>query len=203
MISTAIKFLSTEINDFLQARLTTPDGEKSQEEKIIIGNIVNQSGSSGHLSDNIMVVSLVNIEEERIIKSHDIYKKDLNGQFEKFHPIQNLNLYILFSAYFEDYNSALKSLSEVILFFVINKSFSNKDYNQFPDALHKISVEMQNLNFDEQNQLWGSLGAKYMPSALFKIRTVGIRDIESKGTVSTIKERSIRINDGEEIIINE
>jgi hypothetical protein len=33
---------------------------------------------------------------------------------------------------------------------------------------------MYNLSFQEQNNLWGSMGAKYVPSVLYKVRMVTI-----------------------------
>ena len=204
MISTALKFLSVELNDFIQTRLTTPDGKNSKEDKIIFGNIVSQSGSSNHLSDNIIIASLVNIEEERILKSHKIYQQDTEGNFVKFNPTQKLNLFVLFSAYFEDYNSALRSLSEIVLFFEINKFFDENSSSAFPaTSIQKMVAEMYSLNFEEQNQLWGSLGAKYMPSVLFKIRTIGIVDIKSKGIVKPVKAQTLKIQDYEKITFKE
>ena len=62
---------------------------------------------------------------------------------------------------------------------------------------------MYSLNFEEQNQLWGSLGAKYMPSVLFKIRTIGIVDIKSKGIVKPVKAQTLKIQDYEKITFKE
>ncbi len=196
MISSTIKFLTTQINSFLQSRL---DGNQGQGEKIISGNIVNQSGSTSHLADNVIIASLINIEEERTVRSQDIYKRNQEGGFDMFNPTQKLNLYILFSAHFEDYNSALRSLSEVVLFFEINKVFDKTTDPVLPtENLQKIVAEMRTLNFEEQNQLWGSLGAKYLPSVLYKIKTIGIVDIESKGLVKGIDKRTLQFHDFEE-----
>jgi hypothetical protein len=35
-------------------------------------------------------------------------------------------------------------------------------------------VELYSLSLEQQNQLWGSLGAKYLPSAIYKVRLVVI-----------------------------
>ncbi len=196
MIASTIKFLTTEINAFLQKRL---DGNKGQVEKIISGNIVNQSGTSSHLTDNIIIASLINVEEERTLRSHDIYKKNQDGDFDTFNPTQKINLYVLFSAHFEDYNTALRSLSEVVLFFEINRFFDKTTNESLPsENLQKVVVEMRTLNFEEQNQLWGSLGAKYIPSVLYKIKTISILDTESKGPVKGISERELLFEDFEE-----
>jgi hypothetical protein len=36
------------------------------------------------------------------------------------------------------------------------------------------------MTFEQQNNLWAAIGAKYMPSVLFKIRTLTFIDAEPK-----------------------
>jgi hypothetical protein len=40
----------------------------------------------------------------------------------------------------------------------------------------KLIVELYTLNFEQQNHLWGFLGAKYMPSVMYKARLLSIQE---------------------------
>ncbi|MET0393163.1 MAG: hypothetical protein ABW019_08465, partial [Chitinophagaceae bacterium] len=69
MIDKAFKFITDEINMYLQSKLSFPDSSK-----IVLDNISRlQDGSSAGGSTNKIVLSLVNIEEDRLSKNPDNY----------------------------------------------------------------------------------------------------------------------------------
>ena len=43
-----------------------------------------------------------------------------------------------------------------------------------PDGLEKIAIDMENLNMQELNNLWGTIGAKYVPSVVYRLKTVAL-----------------------------
>ena len=83
------------------------------------GNIAllenNGTGGENPIEQKV-VLSLVNIEEEKRLKNTPPYKKQ-NGEVEFINPPVYVNLYLLFSANFDNYNNALIRLSRVIEFF--------------------------------------------------------------------------------------
>lgn len=51
-------------------------------------------------------------------------------------------------------------------------------------------VELVSPTFEQQNHIWGGMGAKYMPSALYKVRLLVYREtLETKGgaTIRRVK----------------
>ena len=44
----------------------------------------------------------------------------------------------------------------------------------------RLMINLHPITFEQQNNLWASLGAKYMPSVVYKIRTISFTDAEPK-----------------------
>ena len=42
-------------------------------------------------------------------------------------------------------------------------------------VIEKLIVEMISLTFEQQNHMWGTLGAKYLPSVLYKVRMLVVQ----------------------------
>jgi hypothetical protein len=87
-----------------------------------------------------------------------------------------MNLFILFSTNFTGQlvKESLKFISVIIGFFQNNNVFTSEEY---PDMKNdKLIFEIFNLNFLEQNNLWASMGAKYVPSILYKVRMIVIEE---------------------------
>ena len=77
MIDEAIIFLVNTLNDQFEA---------SGEPKVTMGNILAQDGSITHLPDNALIMTLINVEEEKILKSQVPYIKEVNGSVFKANP---------------------------------------------------------------------------------------------------------------------
>ncbi len=68
---------------------------------------------------------------------------------------------------------------------------SNRDW--WPNEL-KLNIELYTLTFEQINHLWGSLGGKQVPFAMYKVRLVRIQEntrqdaplIETIRTVETV-----------------
>lgn len=174
MIFEAVDFITKELNNYIKLKTSVSD------EKVILSNIVNQDGSLAFNDDNKITASVVNIHEERIITAS---QNANNRHSSNANPPICLNLYILFSSHFNAglKSEALKFISIIIGFFQANRVFDSASYPELDDSIDKLIFEMHNLDFQEQNLLWGSLGAKYTPSVLYKARTL----IVDEGMVKT------------------
>ncbi|MCF8367305.1 MAG: DUF4255 domain-containing protein [Bacteroidales bacterium] len=187
MIHQAFSFIIESLNRYFSIKI-------SEAEKVVANILVSQDGSVQSSIENKVVVSLVNVEEERIARNPDIYRKQPDGSLQIVTPEIKLNLYMLFSAYFpSDYNEALKMLSLVIGFFQKNNKFNAANSPGLNPKLHDLSVELFTLGLEQQNHLWGALGAKYLPSVVYKMRLITIADEEITGTGEPITE--IQINE--------
>jgi len=140
------------------------------EDKVILSNIVNQDGSLAITESDKVVLTLVNIQEETVSsRTHSM--TNINR------PI-NLNLYVMCSAYFIDnnYPEALKFLSAVISFFQANCVFTHNNTPDLDINIEKLTFEIVNQDLQAQSHLWGTLGGKYLPSVLYKVRMVTIQE---------------------------
>lgn len=164
MIYEVLSSLTEEINDYFKSKL------KVNEQKIILSGLVNQDGTVAIQGENKIVVTLVNIEKETA-KSFTQKGALPSGNSA---PVLNLNLYVLFSAYFSaiNYHEALRFLSFIIGYFQQKSVFNRSNTVGLDDKIDKLTFEIVDLNSDSLSHLWAYIGAKYMPSVLYKIRMV-------------------------------
>jgi len=164
MVYSVLNTVGDKLNFYLKNRFSLG------EDKVILSNIVNQDGSIAITESDKVVITLVNIHEETV-------SSRLNSQDHLPRPV-NLNLFILFSSYFIDknYPEALKFLSAVISFFQSNAVFNHSNTPDLDDRVEKLTFEIVNQDLQNQSHLWGSLGGKYLPSILYKVRMVTIQE---------------------------
>jgi len=161
---------------FLQNRIVTDQFNGEVPEPVVIGSVFNEKGEL-LIGAGVIGLMISNIEEERIFKAQLQKQKRTDNDIEVANPEIKLNLYVLVAANpganAGSYDTALKRLSEVITYFQGTSFFDKTDYPDL-DPIEYLIVELYSLSFEQQNQLWASLGGKYMPSVIFKVRLVTI-----------------------------
>ena len=191
MINESLGFLCDELNIYLRTKL----GLGPNENAVVLYNISHigdgAQGGANAPSANAFL-SLVNIEEDRIIKQQDNFVRNEHGVTYKS-PKLYLNLYILFSVNDSAYNEALKKLSFIIQFFQYRNVFDPISNPGLDERIEKLLVDMCSLSFEQLNHLWGTQGGKYMPSVLYKVRQVVINEDAPTSSAGFIKE--IQLND--------
>lgn len=167
MIFEVLQVIKEEINGYL---VTNP---------VVLENIANiEQESDG--DTNGVVLTLLNTQEEATLKN--IANNTVNGSLVSYkNPKVNLNLYLLFSANNSSYSEALKSISKVIAFFQGKRVFTQANTN-----FQRANTEMENLknfhfrvdlytpSFEELSFIWGTLGGKQFPSAIYKVSLIEI-----------------------------
>ncbi|MEL7160880.1 MAG: DUF4255 domain-containing protein, partial [Bacteroidota bacterium] len=135
--------------------------------EVALGNVAGVETPGANLDDKV-IVSLVNIEEERALKNaRTVRQVGLTGGLEYRNAPVSLNLYLLFSANFAtNYEKALRILSLVIEFFQANRTFRPAD------APTEMTFNLYTMTFEQLNHLWGALGGKQLPSALYRVYLV-------------------------------
>jgi len=163
MLDRALNFLEVQLN----GAISIP----GQPASVVLTSIVNDRGEviiqSGQLA-----LMLVNVEEEKILKTQPP-KERRNGDSIQFaNPEIKLNLLIMLAANpgADNYEAALGRLSQAIMFFQGTSLFDKVNFPAFPPGIEKLTIELFSLSLEQQNQLWGSLGTKYLPSVVYKIR---------------------------------
>jgi hypothetical protein len=124
----------------------------------------------------VIGLTLVNVEEERTVKTQTVALIDSDGRVSHVNPEIKLNLYMLVTSNFANYPTALEHLSAVIRFFQSKNVFYSQNSPTLPQSIGKLVAELYTINFEQQNHLWGSLGAKYVPSVIYRLRLLIIQE---------------------------
>src|SRR5688500_7683938 len=161
MIFDTFDFLSKELNKFLNLKLGN-----LPEDRLVYGNIArasDESATSDPVINDKAVLSLVNVEEDRISKQQENYVKSDIKTLYKSPPVY-LNLYLLITINKPDYKKSLQILECIIQFFQFQYVFDHTTNPDLPPKIQKLIVDLFTLNFEQANYLWGILGGKYLPS---------------------------------------
>lgn len=165
MIETVLQAAANELNEFFQLKFGI------SEKRVIISNLVNQDGSSAVKDENRIILSLVLIQEEKL----GAYKASGSVSPGGTKPIA-INLFLLFSASFNEKLNidALKFISAVITFFQNKPVFTQQNTSGLSEGMEKLSFEIFNMTMQEQSNLWSTLGAKYLPSIVYRVRVISV-----------------------------
>ena len=139
---------------------------------------------------NNILITLLNIEEEKIYKNQDHYIKANPGDsvVSTVNPEIKLNLYVLFSAHNSTYTEALKQISSVITILQGKNVFEKEDFIAKDIAnLDTLIVELYSLTFEQNNSLWQTLGSKMVPSVLYKMKLFSIQDNRILGETGEVR----------------
>lgn len=168
MIYESLSCLVDEMNEHFRSRL------KVNEQKVVLSSLINQDGTVAIQGENKLVVTLINVERE---PARGLSQKG-GGVISNSSPPVNVNLIVLFSAFFSqgNYPEALRFLSFIIGYFVNKPVFTHSNTPALDSKIDKLSFEMLDLNTDTLSNMWSSLGAKYMPSVVYKMRMLTFDD---------------------------
>lgn len=168
MIYQALETVANELNNYLMERFN-----KGGQKAAVLNSIVSQDGSIAENSRDRIVLSLINLEHETSKPSNR--KKHLSQK--PGNVPYNFNLDVLITAVFEapNYDEGLKHLSETIYFFQAKNIFNGSNTPQLDDNIQELKFEVTNLGEHQRHSLWGAIGAKYMPSVLFKVRMLSFQ----------------------------
>lgn len=192
MIDKTLDFIRTQLNAYLQAKLSL----LPTEDAIVLSNVSQlnetQPNSSGEGQDpQNAFISLINIEEDRISKSPENFVRALDGSIVYKNPKIFLNLYILFAANLSTYTESLKRVSFIIQFFQYQNVFTALNSPSIPSGIDELILDMITLSYQDLNNLWGILGSRYLPSVMYKCRLITINEDFGMGAATPIKKLTI------------
>lgn len=170
MIYHALNITVAKLNEYIKLKFNL------REDQLALCNLIDQDGSLAPQDSTKLIASLVNIERETAMGVIPNISSTQNRKHTMTNAPVNLNIYMLITTISggKNYPEALKFLSAVIEFFQINLVLNSKNTPQLNNNIDKLSYEIINLDFNQLNQLWGSIGGKYMPSVLYKMRMISI-----------------------------
>ena len=152
---------------------------------VVLSNIALANTSEGDDAQSTtgLVMSVVNMREEKTLKNAPFSRRISDEQVAYFNPPVYLNIYILISACHSNYQTALRYLSRVIRFFQSRNVFTSDTVLLDPTIAQddrmgefKMVLELYSPSIEELNQLWSMLGGKQYPSVLYMIRLVELQN---------------------------
>ena len=172
MIGESLNFLCAELDAHIKS-LGSSSGKAT-----VLSPLFDADGKN-ILGDSLLGVSLVNIEEERVNKAQQREAVNSNGMIQFLPPEVRLNLHVLIAANVaadgKNYDQSLKSLSAAITFFQSHRFFAAEEYPKLPAGVGKLVVELETLDYEFQNHVWGTLGGKLLPSVMYRIRLITLQ----------------------------
>lgn len=183
---------------------------------ITIGNIAFADSLESELSGSSIILSIINIEEDTILKNTSIFTRNANNPKQIHNTVYPKKQYvfsIIFGSYTQNqhhYLEGLVKLQQIMQFFEDNRicyfnatnDTSNLITHTTYQALSQVNQEQYvpifidavNLNIDQVNQVWSYLNTKYMPSVIFKLRYIPIPTSINEN-IGIIEEISIEQSD--------
>lgn len=206
MIDLALTILKDEINTYLNLK------NGSSEDKLVLTNVAKDDGSWA-IPEDKMGLSLIKIEEDRIGKEQQIAHLNNAGKFEYYNPELKFNLFVLVTANFQNgdeegennkYTEGLKQLSNVITFLQQKHVFTPENTPSMAESVAenmKLIAEVYYTSFEQQDNLWTVIGAKYLPSILYRVRLIKILEKAPLLQSPFIKEISLELNGWYTVVI--
>lgn len=150
-------------------------------------DVSSQQGGTGKLREKVLL-TVVNISEERAHRNLPNRTRDperLTARYEN--PPICLNLALLVSATHSEYSDALLGLSRAIAFFQAVPEFAPDTIS--PQSLQegqpvnpldrledfRLVLNLWSPTMEEVNDMWGMLGGKQFPFALYSMRMLELR----------------------------
>lgn len=165
MIQHVLPVVVDELNDYLKSKFN------AIEDKVLLSGIIDQDGSLAVETSNKIIATLVYIDRDNTSKNGPVNQFN-SGAFAEYAPPVNVNLTIMFSALFNKnhYAEALRHISGVIYFFQQKPLFTASNTPKLSKHVEKVHFDLQTISPNDLMNIYSMLGAKYMPSVIYKMR---------------------------------
>jgi hypothetical protein len=179
MIDHVLSHVVSELNDYFNARVQVPD-------RVLATSLFHLNGEVNNDATDKVVVSIINVREDGSYPSVRTFEKRSDGTAEQVLPPVRVNLYLLFVANMKVYKEAARALGHVMSFFQHRPSFDYASISALADHEGRFSAELESMTFEQLNHLWGVLGGKYVPSVLYKLGLLDVRDRQVRAEVAPV-----------------
>ena len=157
---------------------------------VALGNIAEGFATNGGpgVPRDTLVMSIVNMREEKALKNLPQYvRNDVTLTASYQNPPLFLNFMVLLVAPHQAYEGALLMLSRALRFFQARHVFTQDDVlpasittnapNNALDRLaeFKLVFDLYSPSMEEVNHLWGTLGGKQYPFAMYNLRMLELK----------------------------
>jgi len=193
MIAHALRIVANELDRHLVAL----GANGTQVDLANVGEI----GVNGGPARGTTVLSVVNVTPERTLRNLPAHVRDETAMRVSYqNPPVFLNLTVLVTATHTGYGDALLALSRAIAFFQYRDVFTPETVD--PASLtagapvnavdrlteFKLIFNLASPTIEEVNHLWGTLGARQYPFALYAVRMLELRFAATLGEGGLVTE---------------
>lgn len=196
MLYEALQILTNEVKIFFQEQ-----ANGLEVISVVLDNIAlaESEDERAEAMSNSVVVTLLTIDEESTLRNFP-NNRIQNGTVTYRNDKVNLNLYVLFSGNLTSYKDSLRAVSKVIEFFQGKNTFTQSNssfervypFDQLDDF--RFTMELYTPDFEDLNYIWGTLGGRQFPSALYKLSLVSIEQNLGVTQAPTVTELSTDAN---------
>lgn len=169
MIDTALGLIRDKLDAYVRSKLGLTA------EVVELTRLTNAEGRVA-LDDLRIGMSLVNIEEERVLRDQQPEIRREGAELSYSNPEVRVNLYVLFASNHQIYSEGLLHLAAVMSFFQSQSVFDLENSPELDPSIRRMAVDLYSLPFEQMNYLWGTLATGYLPSVLYRVRVISIRD---------------------------
>ena len=197
MIESGLTFLRSELEAGLRERNVL-----ESDQHVRLANVVDQSGD---MRNGSLAITLVHLAEETAGKEPYQVQRGSNATPLSISPAPlKLNLDILVTACINTneatssnpqagYSQALKWIDATVQFFHARSCFTPETAPRLPDSIEKLLVNLSTISLQDQHNLWGVLGSKYMPSVLYRVRLIEVTASVAK-PVPLVKRKQLSLS---------
>jgi hypothetical protein len=161
---------------------SSPTGE----DLVVMSNPVGLDGTHASEIENKILLFLTRIERDTApFRSPDSITRSIAST-----PPLYLNLYVMVAANFlgKQYADGLKSIALTISYFHQNPMLDHRNCPDLDKGLDRLILDIENLSPTEMSNVWGTLGGRYLPSVLYRVRMVTIDSGAMLGRTPTVTD---------------
>lgn len=170
MIGTTLQYVAKTLDATIRQRLRL----MPTDQKVIFTPLVDLDGSVAVPEEQVLTLSLASMQKDPVA-SGSAHPNPPGPEYAgQGPPPIHLNLYVILGAYFpaREVQSGLDVLTMAISYLQAKPSWNSQNSPGLPSSVQRLVFEMESLDLHQQSHLWGSIGAKYLPSVLYKIRMI-------------------------------
>jgi hypothetical protein len=166
VIDQALTLVAQRLNGHLTARYGV------QDELVTLSPLSDAEGKPAPDARNRLVMFVTNIAHDPTPRGG---RSRVSAQIVQSQA-QHLDVYFMLASAYEaeTYVEGLKLISSALAFFQAHPVMTPQSTPDMPVGLSQLSFEIANLKVEEMGQMWGTLGGRYVPSVMFKMRSVVI-----------------------------
>jgi hypothetical protein len=185
MIQQALRALTNELNAYLKQVFDLPESQ----DKVLLTAYTGPDGSALPDTLNKLCLTLLNLEQETTLRNGPAGRFGPGGsglEHTRANPAIRLNLRVLLAANFTDYAESLKFLAAALAFFQRKNVLTAQNCSTLDRQLDKLLIELENVTIHEWSQIWGMLGSKLLPAAVYKVRMLTLQETPAGPSLPTV-----------------